>query len=432
MAPLDQQRKGHIKAGLFVVVAIAIFVAVLITLAGGTSLLRRTTSYTVRFPVDIGAAGLEEGSDVRVGGRSVGAVGVIDLVFEDEARPPVGVDVQINVERSIPVFSDAIAFLERPLFGSSAVINFPSLGGESGATALTNGDQIPGQIAPPDLLRSAGYGPEQSKQLRGIMQRFDDLSVRAVSMMDTFENEILVDVKGATENVESITADVKDRSPQWFDRADIFTEDLVTLSEDAKATLADAREFIDNINSVVVDNRESFDSTIASIESASARADELVAKLNEESVTILNDMLAEGRQRLEEAGEVVERVASLVAEEEPEIRKTLANLRLASDQMKLTMGEVRRSPWRLLYRPKTRELEYELLYDSARTYASAVSDLRAASESLESAMGSDGSRLATNGQSMELFVSEIADAFERYRQAEERFLSALLAQQGNP
>ena len=210
-----------------------------------------------------------------------------------------------------------------------------------------------------------------------------------------------------------------------------MTEELTTLTSDTGATIREAREFITNINDVVVENRETFNRTLARLEAASENADALLTRLNGESVTLLNEMLAEGRRQVEEAGAVVDRVSSLMATQEPEVRKTIANLRLASDQMKLTMGEVRRSPWRLLYRPKTRELEYELLYDSARTYASAVSDLRAASESLESAIASDGSRLATDGRPIDQFVGEIEEAFLRYREAEETFLNTLMSQQTN-
>ncbi len=429
MAPIDQQRSGHIKAGVFVLVAIAIFVAALITLGGGSNLLRRTTPYVIQFPVEIGAPGLAEGSDVRVGGRSVGEVSRIALHSDDPSRPPTGVDVYIQIERSLPMFSDAVAYLEKPIFGSNSTINFPSLGGGEGATQLEKDSLIPGFVAPPDILRSAGYGPEQAEQLRGIMQRLDDMSQRAMAMVQTVETDIIPSFRSATEDARAISADARERSAQWFDRTDEITANLATLSSEANAAVADARQFIDNMNGVLEENRESFNRTVANIESATERADELVAKLNDESVTLLNDMLVEGRAQLNEAGEVVERVSSLMAEQEPEIRKTFANLRLASDQMKLTMGEVRRSPWRLLYRPKTRELEYELLYDSARTYANAVSDLRAASESLESLMGAGPSGAAKQSETIDGYLLEISEAFARYRDAEDRFLTTLMAQQ---
>lgn len=431
MPPIDTQRSSHVKAGAFVLTALLIFVVVMIMLSGGVEWWHRTNTYTVRFPIEVGAAGLAEGSEVRVGGRPVGRVRDIKLVFDDPARAPVGVDVHVKMPRSLPVFEDAVALLEKPIFGSNAVINFPVLGGAPGEALLTEGSRIMGTVAPPELLRNTGYGPEQATQLRGIMQRMDDVSRRAVAVIERFEQEVLPNFKGATEDVRAITADVRERSGPWLDRADTLTHELTELSTEARATVQDARAFIANLNTIVIENQESFTRTLERLESASENADQLLARLNEESVTLLNDMLAEGRRQVEAAGDVVDRVTALVAQESPQVRTALSNLRLASEQMKLTMGEVRRSPWRLLYRPKTNELEYELLYDTARTYASAVSDLRAASESLESSIAGDGSRLATNGRPLEDVVTEIHDAFERYRAAEEKFLRTLMLQNVN-
>jgi len=56
--------------------------------------------------------------------------------------------------------------------------------------------------------------------------------------------------------------------------------------------------------------------------------------------------------------------------------------------------------------------------------------LRAASESLESVLGSDGSRLATDGEPLSDYVGEIKTAFEKYKKAEETFLNTLLKQGG--
>ena len=429
MAAIDSQRGTHIRAGAFVFAALAIFIVVLITLAGGSSLWRRTSAYMIRFPLSMGATGLDEGSDVRVGGRSVGAVGRIDLAFDDPDRPPVGVDVTIRVERSIPVFTDAVGFLERPLFGSNSVINFPSLGGADGAQRLAVGGRISGQIAPPEILRNAGYGPEQSEQLRGILDRLDSIASRADSVAREFEESIFPEFQRAADDIATITTDARDRSSTWFDRADEISAELMVISQQANDAVADARGFIGDVRGVLDENRDSFNRTIANVERASEQADALTARLNEQTLDLLNGMLEEGRARVVEAGDLLDNAAALLREEEPEVRTSLANLRLASEQMKLTMGEVRRSPWRLLYRPKTRELEYEMLYDSARTYAAAVSDLRAASESLESVIGSDGSRLASDGAPISEYLARIADAFEKYHAAEESFLDTLIQQQ---
>lgn len=430
MAVIDLSRATHVRAGAFVFVSLVIFVVLLISLAGGSDLWRRTTGYVVRFPLETGAAGLEIGSDVRVGGRSVGAVARIDLAYDDAGRPPVGVDVSINVERSIPVFPDAVAFLERPLFGSASVINFPSLGGaDATQKTLGAGGRIRGEIAPPELLRNAGYGSKQSEQLFSILDRFDKITKSAEALTNDFVERIFPQFEQAAGDVSALTADVRARSGGWFDNTDEILGEFVTISRETNAAVADARAFISDVRGVVDENRDSFNATVANIERATERADALLARVNDETLDLLNGMLEDGRARVADAGEIIDRASSLLREEEPEIRVAMANLRLASEELKLTMGEVRRSPWRLLYRPKTKELEYELLYDSARTYASAVSDLRAASEALESVLGSDGSRLATGGQPIENFIQRIAAAFERYRHAEETFLDTLLKQQ---
>lgn len=428
MAPIESHRGDHLKAGVFVVIALIIFVIVLISLAGGMNMLQPTASYTIRFPVSVGVAGLDAGSDVRVGGRTVGRVGAITLAQDDPDRPPIGVDVRVHINRGIPIYSDAGALLVRPLFGSGATINFPSLGGQPGSSRLDANARIPGATGPSDLLSSAGIGPEEFETIKNIIQRLDDTTQRTAKFVDTIELEIVPNMRHASATLDSIATEFQARSAPWFDSVDAFSGELSTFSMDANAAITEAREFIANLDRLVTDNKESVTRSVAHLENTSEKAEALLTRLNDQSITLINDLLADGRTRLDEAGDLIDRVSSLFAEESPEIRKTFANLRLASDQLKLTMGEVRRSPWRLLYRPNTRELEYELLYDSARTYASAVSDLRAASESLESAVGADRTRLSTDGQSLDGYVGEIKDAFEKYREAEQTLLDALLKQ----
>ena len=46
------------------------------------------------------------------------------------------------------------------------------------------------------------------------------------------------------------------------------------------------------------------------------------------------------------------------------------------------MIEIRRSPWKVLYRPTEKELENELLYEATRSFAVAAADMKAASVSV--------------------------------------------------
>ena len=294
-----------------------------------------------------------------------------------------------------------MAQLEVPLLGSTSVLNFPSLG-VSSAPLIERGGVIGGKLAAPAFLSSAGYGTDQSNQMQHILTGMDDI-VRRVN-------------EGIVPGMEEVVSDVQGRSGAWFDNID--------------STTLDAKELVASLKLMVDENRSSIDATIANAESVSGKADEIATRVQDEMIDAAIEMLEGGRSRVDEARAVIERIDSLIQEQTPNMRMSMANLRLTADQFKLASMEVRRAPWRLLYRPDTKELEYELLYDAARSYADAVSNLRGASVSLEVAAQTDGSRIALDGQTIDELSGQVGDAFKEYQVAEEKFLGLLLEKAG--
>jgi hypothetical protein len=114
----------------------------------------------------------------------------------------------------------------------------------------------------------------------------------------------------------------------------------------------------------------------------------------------------------------------------PNIDQALARFRLGADQFKLFTVEVRSQPWRLLHRPDTKELESQLLYDASRSYAQAVSDLRATSASLESVLigwgtGQSAANIPRNETQIQDLMTELQRSRERQAQAERRLLELM-------
>ena len=400
---MSNARSGNaVRAGVFVIGTIVIAVAVVVTLAGLTSKLHPTTRYTVRFSLTDGAAGLEMDSAVRLGGRDIGRV--VGVRFESADNGDVtGVLVQIAIDDDLVVHEGTTAFLERPLLGSGATLNFESLG-ELSAPAVNEGGVIPGVPQVPQFMVQAGYGSTQREQLQSILTRTEDYTIR---------------FDGIIRDIEAISADARGRSTGWFDRADEILSEVQGAAAEMRTSIEEGRALVASVQDGVDTNRDSIDAMIANIESASKNADEITARFNEHTIALVEDLLEEGRAGVADARSSISRIDTLLAEQTPAVRKSIANARLASDQLRLTMGEVRRSPWRLLHRPAERELEFELLYDAARAYADAVSDLRDAGEALDS--------VATTGASAEVvgYTETITEAFERYRSAESRFLDLL-------
>lgn len=398
-----QESSNAVRSGVFVIATVLLAATVIIVLAGVREKLRPTSEYVVRFDLREGAAGLQTDSPVRIGGRDVGRVKRV--TFQGSGENVRGVLVTIVIDEGLVVREGATAFLERPLLGSGATLNFESLGDDGGAT-IPEGGTIPGEPQVPQFMAQAGYGSTQREQLQAILARSDRF---------TQEFEAIV------ADVRQMTEDARERSGGWFDRTDSILAGADEATGDLRAGIEEGRTLVSTVQERVDANRDRVDAIIANAEAATADARAFTAHVNETTRPRIDELLDEGARGLDRATAAIERVGDLVASESPSVRKTLANARLASDQLRLTMGEVRRTPWRLLYRPSERELEFELLYDAMRTYATAVSDLRAAGESLGAVAESD----APDAEEAARQAEAITDAFSRYREAEERFLELL-------
>src|SRR6185295_13745124 len=127
---------------------------------------------------------------------------------------------------------------------------------------------------------------------------------------------------------------------------------------------------------------------------------------------------------LEKFSATLERVNTVAADATPTIRNMLANANLAAEQIKLVAVEVRSQPWRLLVQPDKRELETELLYDAARSYAEAATNLKTLSDSLQSV-----SAAGANKEAVAALTTQLTESMGRFRKAEEAFLDRLIGKQ---
>ncbi len=408
---------NNILAGLFVVLSVLGGVAVVVMLAGVGERLTSHTEYVVHFTLADGADGLDIGSAVKIAGRDVGRVSEIELELQDTSERKAGVYATIQLRSEHALYGRPRVALERPLLGSGATLNFSNVGMvEEGLAA--EGTQFEGGPAAPGFLAQAGYGEEQKTQLQSILSKAERIATNVEVATEDLRATIVPDVK-------TVVADVRERWPAWGDRVDSITANVDDATAKLSPGIDEVREVVSSARAWFDENRERLTAIVENTEAASGDLKESLARLNDETVDKLHTMLDSGTETTQSAQRAIERVDVLVAEQTPNLRKSLADARLAADQLKLTMGEVRRSPWKLLYRPDTKELEFELLYDAARQYAEAVSDLRAAGEALESA-GARAAVRGANAEELTPLVDLMKGSFEKYRAAEEKFLNLVV------
>jgi hypothetical protein len=77
---------------------------------------------------------------------------------------------------------------------------------------------------------------------------------------------------------------------------------------------------------------------------------------------------------------------SLVVGNRSKIDGMIASLKATADNLKFASAEIRRSPWRLLYKPAAGEVANLNLYDSARQFAEGANDLNDAASALRDAL----------------------------------------------
>lgn len=428
--------KNNILAGVFLIFSLALGLGVFFVLS---NLWERFSvkrhEYNVYFGLAEGADGLDTGAIVKVGGVKAGQVTGWAYARDEKTGRITGVDIQIEVNADIVLYENATALLILPLLGSSSTINFPDVGDPSTVVSargagpeLESGETLVGHLAPPTFLSQAGYGPDQAKQLQRIIRNAEETTDRINRITAAVEGDLeprLAQVRQILDDGASLTSDARESWEQWRARVDSAltnvdesSRKLAAMLDEARAGVEDARRVIGSAQGMLDENREKVSATLDNIK-------ELSEKLNRDTYAAIMQVMEGANKGMEDFTLAAERVRVLIGRRAGDLETTIANGRLASDQLKLTMVEIRQAPWKLLAAPTGRkELENEVLYDSVRAYAAAVADLRSAASSLDAMTQTGESRPLSelDKQTIDSITRELNGAFDRYQKAERDFL----------
>jgi ABC-type transporter Mla subunit MlaD len=407
--------KNNVLAALFLLgsLGLAVWVSFMLKRSSGVS--GPSLPFTVRFTLAQGASGIKPGSAVLLGGQQIGRVSRVSFAQTDlpGGPRPVGVDVHCEVRGDMPIFENALVLLELPLLGNISSINIGSVGDiaatpTSGTPRLEPNETIAGVVAPPAFLAQSGFGPDQVGQLRQAITSFSAAVDRGSALLDSLSPKL----DTAASEMATMLADLRANLDSWSKKLDPILTKTEALVADAGAAAKDVRDLVST-------NREKVDSILVSVDAAAS-------KVNTTTVDELNAALTKGREALDSVTQSTDRLGSLLTTETPNLRRILANLRLMSDQLKLTAIEVRSQPWRLLIQPTTKEFESQVLYDATRAYATAASDLRGASEALEALLAKGSAATEAEKASIAELSGRLKEAFTKYRDAEQGLLDKLI------
>ena len=420
MSSPQERARNNARAGVFVSATLLLAVGVVIILTDvWETLTKQTDQYTVTFDVAGGVRNLKEGADVRVGGVGMGKVlAVRPRIHAGEAFDKI--DVDFSIVRPAVLYADAQILVTSPLIGADAWLDIPSVGtpesgsfpedgiaGIAGIGALTT-------ILGPENAAKAGEMFDDAKQftefLATMPQKYDQQVVPILDKADSAAG----DMAALTETIR------RENWPRWSASVD-------NVMDWANSTTGTLDEIFEHGRGILADNRPKINTTIDNLQASSEAVREVTDRVEEEMVDKIDLLLDTGQSAMDTAVAVLKNVNEKFDGWVPDISDTLANARLAAQQLKLTMIEVRRSPWKVLYQPSVNELEHELLYGAARTFALAASDLKAASESVRRVLDYHSDQIAADPQSAQRLNTFLLDSLTTYEKAQQRLIDVLLA-----
>ena len=107
------------------------------------------------------------------------------------------------------------------------------------------------------------------------------------------------------------------------------------------------------------------------------------------------------------------------------INKIVDNLNEISINLKLTTQEVRRAPWKLLYKPGPREFKIQSLVDSAGAFAAGAENLDSTALRLQKLAEKADSEVQGDRDRIEAMIQELQTSFDRFQEAEKEFWEQL-------
>ena len=304
------------KVGIFVIVALVIFVLTFISVANvqvaGEKVLYKTYFQFV--------GGLESGNTVRFGGLKSGVVTVVRPWEKDPTR----IEVLMEVRSDVPVNEKSVAKISSlSALGQNYLEITP---GENTAKRIKPDGVIPSAETPTigDVTERLTKVSDDAKLFMQDVRRdfrriTDDAQILLVNLQKLTNEDNQKKIEDLLDNTNDLVADLKPRIADVTDQLNSTMRNVERLSEDFRGVAKSADTTILNVNRTIDEAR-----------------DPLKRDLEELELT------------LQKARELLEDVRGLVATNEENINASVENFRNASENIEQLTDELRQRPWSMI------------------------------------------------------------------------------------
>jgi ABC-type transporter Mla subunit MlaD len=389
-----------LKAGLFIVTSFAVAAGIFFGITGTSALSEDSKDYRVVFDLDEDVNGLSVGSDVRIGGFIVGSVRGVEVADVDSDRPTIR--VLFRAPAKYPIRQDATVVVQAGVTGL-VNLNITNLGTKGAALADASHplDGAPSGLALA-LTSFAGIGGE-------VTQTLQQWRPKGIDALD----QIRTTAASADQTIQQVRGKIDPAYDKYVGVAD-STKGATDAAKGAMATL----------DEILGGGKGDIRETFANLRGVTATANDRLPKLVDE----LSQTVASARGAIDKSGKAIEDAQAIAADgreiaagvrglvngNRARLDDIVRSLNLTGSNLAAASGEIRRSPWRLLYKPSEGEVANQNLYDATRQFAEASRKLQDSSQALKDTLG-DGKSTPADVQSI---LEKLNADFENYKKVE--------------
>ncbi|MAH65639.1 MAG: hypothetical protein CMJ27_04505 [Phycisphaerae bacterium] len=446
MASGSDNRRNNVRAGLFTLSAILLFFATMVVLNGSwlSSILGSFNRYVVRFELADGVSGLNVGSQIRVGGLVRGAVTGIELIGFEDGKQPTAL-VSFEVDEVIDLWSNAVAIRTSSILGGGSWINISTVGGanvvtaapttKNGATAELLPTDGSGTIdaTPGDGLLTTIVGGQNASTTRQILTNVSNLTGFVDSKVKpVFDDQVepaLVDARTVVGSVRRDYESWSESIGRTLDNVETASSDLETTMEAAQTAMTDVRRDLRLVSELVQRNIGRIDEAVADLEVITENGVAITRRIKDDTLARVDEALDGGVTAIDDASRILQRLEIQLTAAMPSIRAVLQDAMIAAGELKLATIEIRRSPWRILYKPSPTELANENLFAAARDFTIAAGEARVAAESFQAVMENHPDRIDQDPELQAMIERFLADTLKRLEAAQSRLFSVIIGDQ---
>ena len=445
---MAKKNRNEVAVGITVLVALVLGIYVIVLLGDWGELFVAKQEITVRLPYRMGLKGLTAGSPVYLGGAKIGSIGAAGI-DKTEGKESPGRDIYVRFVMSIPVRyelrTDCILAAESNLLGgefSLAVKDLGSTGrviedGETVTLALEGSiadtmDSIKRELdasVPESLMHQLKYELSRTNadslmrsltttaaNLKGITERIDQQL-----LMDDEKQSLLSKVHVVLGRLDNITEQINAQLASDGDEAVVAR--LHAVLEKMDRSMAE-------IEQLVAVNKGGITEMVTSLKNTAGELEKdlpAIAQQLKETLEKANGAVDAAQSALKDIQALAANAENTLGVNRERIDLLIANLHETSTNLKITSRDVRRAPWKLLYKPKKGEVHLAGVIDSAGNFAVAAERLDSSVVGLRAVTKRAGEKMGVDKEQLAETIAELEASLARFEQAEDKFWEELKA-----